>query len=219
MTSSTLRAWKWCPSVRSSSVSALRIEGTPYALLRHLTLPVVALTASEAGRANAMIANSAQRASLVPSVPRVSVYISKANHSHDLVYRSGVLGLHLLRRDQWELIWRLGFQSGRDVDKLAGMETATRETGCPLLVDMLSAFDCRVVNAMDAGAATFFLADVVAYIEGAGGEVMTSEYFRAHMPADKLRIYEARLAAAMEVLEPLAGRVDRRVWPGPITRP
>jgi hypothetical protein len=65
-------------------VAALSIAGSPYALLRHLTLPVVAITTSAGGRTNGMIANSAQRASLVPVVPRISVYISKTNFSHDL---------------------------------------------------------------------------------------------------------------------------------------
>lgn len=197
----------------------LPIRGTPYALLRHLTLPVIAVTASARGESNGMIANSGQRASLVPSVARLSLYISKINHTHDLIYTSGVLGVHLLRRDQWELIWRLGLQSGRDTDKLAGLELVTMDTGCPLLADSYAAFDCRVVNAMDAGAATFFLADVVAYSQNATGEIMTSDHFRAHMPADKKRVYEERLGRAMEVLEPMARSVSTRAWPGPTAQP
>lgn len=190
-----------------------------YSLLRHLTLPVVAVTTSAGGKRNGMIANSAQRASLVPSVPRISLYVSKTNYTHDLIYASGVLGLHLLRNDQWEVIWRLGLQSGRDVDKLEGFELRVGETGCPLLVDVRAAFECRVVNAMDAGAATFFLADIVSVAEGPPAPVMTSEYFRAHMPEDKRRIYEARLAATQRILEPLAREVSRAPWPGPTVAP
>src|SRR4051812_38472049 len=99
-----------------------------------------------------MISNSAQRASLVPSSPRISVYISKTNFSHDLVYASGILGIHLLRTSQWDLIWQLGLQSGRDTDKLRGLDVRVGATGCPLLVDVRAALECRVVNAMDAGA-------------------------------------------------------------------
>jgi flavin reductase (DIM6/NTAB) family NADH-FMN oxidoreductase RutF len=200
-------------------VRELRIEGTPYGLLRHLTLPVVAITTSAGGNSNGMIANSAQRASLVPSLPRLSVYISKTNFSHDLVMRSGLLGIHLLRTDQWELIWHLGLQSGRDVDKLTSLETRTRETRCPLLVDCHAAFECRVVNAMDAGAATFFLADIVSATEGAAGDVMTSSHFRAHMPPDMKRVYESNLAHAQEYLEPLARQIDARGWDGPTEAP
>lgn len=190
-----------------------------YPLLRHLTLPVVAITTSAEGRRNGMIANSAQRASLVPSIPRISVYISKINYSHDLIYRSGVLGIHLLRNDQWEVIWSLGLRSGRDTDKLADFRLRKGTLGCPLLEDALAAFECRVVNAMDAGAATFFLADVVSARPGADGPVMTSEFFRSHMSEDRRSIYEARLEAAQVQLEPLARRVEQRLWPGPVCPP
>jgi flavin reductase (DIM6/NTAB) family NADH-FMN oxidoreductase RutF len=199
--------------------SGLPIAGTPYGLLRHLTLPVVALTTSARGETNGMIANSAQRASLVPTASRVSVYISKTNHTHDLVYASGVLGVHLLRRDQWDLIWHLGFQSGRDTDKLASLDATRSGGGCPLLTDVAAAFECRVVNAMDAGAATFFLADVLSVREGAAGEIMTSDYFRTHMPEDRARISQGRLAHARAELEPLASHVARRIWPGPTAPP
>jgi flavin reductase (DIM6/NTAB) family NADH-FMN oxidoreductase RutF len=194
-------------------------EDSPYVLLRHLTLPVVAVTTIAAGRRNGMIANSAQRASLVPAVPRISVYISKTNFTHDLVYASGLLAIHLLRRDQWSVIWELGLRSGQDADKLTGLEVRTGETGCPFLTDCRSAFECRVVNAMDAGASTFFLADIVAVHEGTEGPIMTSEYFRAHMPADRKRIYEERLIAAQSELARLASPVSRTVWPGAVSAP
>ncbi len=187
-----------------------------YLVLRHLTSPVVAITTAAEGRRNGMIANSAQRASLVPSVPRVSVYISKINFSHDLIYRSGLFGMHLLRSDQWDLIWQLGLQSAREVpDKFEGLQVRMGITGCPLLVDVLAALECRVVNAMDTGASTLFLGDVVSVEKGQEGAVMTSEHFRAHMPPDKRAIYETRLAAAQGKLEDMAHDINpARGWPG-----
>ncbi|NLG63767.1 MAG: flavin reductase [Candidatus Cloacimonetes bacterium] len=191
----------------------LRIEGTTYPLLRHLTLPVVAITTAAGGRTNGMIVNSAQRASLVPSVPRISLYVLKPRFSYRLIMESGVFAVHLLRRDQWDVIWQLGMQSAHDVpDKLAGLDVHYGETGCPLLVDCIASFECRVVNAMDAGSATHFLGDVVKDHEGTPGEVMTSPWFRENMPADKKRVYEAQLAHAMEYLEPLAHSLDSSGW-------
>src|SRR5690606_39819289 len=54
------------PARVESPMRELRIERTTYPLLRHLTLPVVAITTAAGGRTNGMIVNSAQRASLVP---------------------------------------------------------------------------------------------------------------------------------------------------------
>jgi len=190
-----------------------------YALLRYLTLPVVAVTTSSNGRGNGMIANSAQRASLVPSIPRISLYISKTNFSHELVYASGVFGIHLLRTNQWDVIWQLGLQSGRDGDKFAAIDVRTGATGCPMLADARAAFECRVVNAMDSGAATFFLGEVVDIVEGADAAVMTSDYFRSHMPEDKRRIYEARLMSAQRELEVMSRNIEKKAWPGPTAQP
>ncbi|MEX0907194.1 MAG: flavin reductase family protein [Gemmatimonadota bacterium] len=197
-----------------------RHEGTAYPLLRHLTLPLVAVTTAARGRRNGMIANSAQRASLVPRIPRISVYISKTNFSHDLVYASGVFGIHLLRNDQWDIIRALGLRSARDVaDKLDDFDTRTGSSGCPLVEECVAAFECRVINAMDAGAATFFLGDVIDMREEEPGPVMTSGHFRQHAPPDLLAEYEARLAAAQAALESITGTITPRPWPGPSCSP
>lgn len=191
-----------------------------YRLLRHLTLPVVAITTSANGRRNGLIVNSAQRASLVPSLARISLYVSKTNFSHDLLYASGVFGVHLLRSDQWDVIRALGMRSARDVtDKLADVATRTGVTGCPMLSDVVAGFECRVVNAMDAGAATFFLGDIVDVQKGTPGEVMTSPHFRSNAPADLLAEYEARLRTAQEHLAPLAGQVGTGTWTGGTVAP
>ena len=191
-----------------------------YTLLRSLTSPVVAITTSAGGRRNGMIVNSAQRASLVPTIPRVSIYVSKPNFSHDLIYSAGVFGLHLLRNDQWELIWHLGLESGRNIDKLASLQTVDGLTGCPLLQDCIAAFECKVVNAMDTGASTFFLGEVVNTTEGQTGPLMTSEYFRDHMSEERRWQYENNLRAAQKQLEEMTRKIDRTsVWPGPVLAP
>ena len=196
---------------------ASRLEGTPYPLLRQLTLPIVAVTTSAAGQRNGFIVNSAQRASLVPTIARISLYVSKPNFSHDLVYRSGLFGIHLLRTDQWDVIERLGTFSARDVpDKLAAFDTRPGATGCPMLTDVIAAFECRVVNAMDAGGATFFLGEVVDVVENRAADVMTSTYFREHAPAALKQKYEEGLARAQQILEPLSHSIALTPWPGAV---
>jgi flavin reductase (DIM6/NTAB) family NADH-FMN oxidoreductase RutF len=194
-------------------------EGTAYPLLRHLTTPVAAITTSAAGRRNGFIVNSAQRASLVPHMPRISLYISKINFSHQLVMASGLFAVHLLRSDQWDVIRTLGLQSARDVpDKLESLRTRTGVTGCPVLEDVRASFECRIINIMDAGAATFVLGDVVDMRDGSGDDVMTSVHFRAHAPADLLAEYEKGLEIAQRLLEPLTADV-RSSWPGATAAP
>src|SRR6266566_3314063 len=122
-----------------------------YQLLRHLTSPVVAITCQRDGKRNGMISDSAVRASIAPTVPRLSVYIHKFNFSHALIFETGRFVLHLLRDDQFELIHRLGFESGRARDKLAGIAHRPGTLGVPVLDDCYAHFECSVVNVMDTG--------------------------------------------------------------------
>src|ERR1051326_3331846 len=157
-----------------------------YQLLRQLTSPVVAITCQRDGKRNGMISDSAVRASIAPTVPRLSVYIHKFNFSHDLIFETGRFVLHLLRTDQFELIHRLGFVSGRARDKLAGIAHRPGTLGVPVLDDCYAHFECRVANVMDTGSSTCFLGDVVAGGHGAAArpaaEARTAGYFGANMP-------------------------------------
>src|SRR5256886_8490021 len=157
-------------------------------LLPTWTSPVVAITAERGGKRNGMIADSAVRAPIVPAIPRLSVYIHKFNYSHDLIFETGRFVLHVLRDDQFELIHRLGFASGRARDKLAGVPHRPGALGAPVLDDCYAHFECRVANVMDTGSSTCFLGDVVEVGHGAAGRavgsVMTAAHFRANMLAE-----------------------------------
>src|SRR2546430_2787649 len=157
-----------------------------YQLLRSLTSPVVAITSERAGKRNGMISDSAVRASIVPTIPRLSVYVHKFNLSHDMIFETGRLVLHLLREDQLDLVHQLGFVSGRTHDKLAGVPHRLGRLGAPVLDECFAHFECRVVNVMDTGSSTCFLGDVVVVGHGTAerptGSVMTATYFRTNMP-------------------------------------
>jgi flavin reductase (DIM6/NTAB) family NADH-FMN oxidoreductase RutF len=189
---------------------------TVYQLLRNLTSPVVAITSQRGGKRNGMISDSAVRASIAPTVPRLSVYIHKFNFSHDLIFETGRFVLHLLRDDQFELIHHLGFASGRASDKLAGVPHRMGELGVPVLDDCYAHFECRVANVMDTGSSTCFLGDVTAVGHGAGssprGAVMTAGHFRAHMPAAWRAEYERLLGAAQAFAVERSRDIRAVVW-------
>jgi flavin reductase (DIM6/NTAB) family NADH-FMN oxidoreductase RutF len=187
-----------------------------YQLLRNLTSPVVAITSERGGKRNGMISDSAVRASIVPAIPRVSVYIHKFNLSHDLIFDTGRFALHLLRDDQFDLIHRLGFTSGRARDKLADVPHHLGTLGVPVLDDCYAHFECRVANVMDTGSSTCFLGDVVDVGYGAKrgprGTVMTAAYFRAHMPPEWREDYEALLEAAQRFAAERSHHITPVVW-------
>src|SRR2546429_3061495 len=190
-----------------------------YQLLRNLTSPVVAITSARGGTRNGMIADSAVRASIVPSIPRVSVYIHKFNYSHDLIFETGRFVLHLLRDDQFELIHRLGFASGRTRDKLAGLPHRSGTLGLPVLDDCYAHFECRVANVMDTGSSTCFLGDVLDVGYGSAGQavgsVMTAAYFRANMPPEWRGGDERPLPGAQQVAAQRSRGIPPGLWGGP----
>jgi flavin reductase (DIM6/NTAB) family NADH-FMN oxidoreductase RutF len=170
------------------------------------------------GKRNGMISDAAIRASIVPTVPRLSVYIHKFNYSHDLIFDTGRFVLHLLHTKQFDVIRQLGFFSGRDRDKLADIPHRPGTLGAPVLDDCHAHFECRIVNAMDTGSSTCFLGDVVAVGFGSAtapqGEVMTAAYFRANLPAEWRRDYERQLKAAQEFALARSRDVKPVIWPG-----
>src|SRR6266702_1875427 len=171
-----------------------------YQLLRNLTSPVVAITAERRGKENGMISDAAVRASIVPTIPRLSVYIHKFNYSHDLIFETGRFVLHLLRDDQFDLIHRLG------------------TLGVPVLGDCYAHFECRVANVMDTGSSTCFLGDVVAVGHGAAdgpsGTVMTAAHFRANMRTEWRAEYEALLRTAQAYAAERSRDIRPVVWKG-----
>ena len=191
-----------------------------YQLLRNLTSPVVAVTSQRGGKKNGMILDSAVRASIVPTVPRLSVYIHKFNYSHDMVYETGRFVLHLLHTKQFDIVRRLGFVSGRERDKLAGIPYHDGVLGAPVLDECYAHFECKVANVMDTGSSTLFLGDVAAVGYGRAveldpkGELMTATYFRANMPAEWRQEYEAHLRDAQRVAEATSRNIKPVVWKG-----
>ena len=189
-----------------------------YQLLRNLTSPVVAITSQRGEKRNGMIADSAVRASIVPTIPRLSVYIHKFNYSHDLIFETGRFVLHLLRDDQFDLIHRLGFTSGRTRDKLAAVPHRLGTLGVPVLGDCYAHFECRVANVMDTGSSTCFLGDVVAVGHGAAdgptGTVMTAPHFRANMRTEWRAEYEALLRTAQAYAAERSRDIRPVVWKG-----
>ena len=189
-----------------------------YQLLRNLTSPVVALTAERNGKENGMISDAAVRASIVPSVPRLSVYVHKFNYSHDMIFETGRFGLHLLHTNQFDVVRRLGFFSGRDQDKLAGIPHHKGKLGVPVLDECFAHFECSVANVMDTGSSTLFLGDVVAVGGGAAagleqrGELLTASYFRANMPAEWRVEYETKLKEAQQVAAEMSRHIKPVVW-------
>ena len=161
-------------------------------MMGRLWSPLAAVTSHWQGRDNVQMAVAIAAASIVPDRPRVSVQLYKTNLSHEMVLSSGAFALNFLREDQLELIGDFGLVSGRDRDKLDGVDKTTGASGSPLLTECYGYLDCRVINAMDGGDMTCFLADVLEGKTLSEGEPLWWRDARRKLPAEWLARWEQK---------------------------
>jgi flavin reductase (DIM6/NTAB) family NADH-FMN oxidoreductase RutF len=130
-------------------------------VFRRLDREVWLVTAGAGDRRGGLIATFVSQASLAPSLPRVLVGLGKPHFTWELVEQSDAFALHLLGDEHLDWVWRFGLQSGRSVDKLAGLETRSGVSGAPILLDARGWLDCRVEARLDTGDRTVYLAEVL----------------------------------------------------------
>ena len=113
------------------------------------------------GRKNGCITNTCIQAANSPT--RVACCIINTNYTCDLIKESGVFTVSVLDQSvTFETIKHFGFQSGRDVDKLADMQLPEDEFGTPYLDWQANAMlSCKVMESHDLGSHTLFIAEVV----------------------------------------------------------
>ena len=181
-------------------------------LLGRLWSPLAAVTSRWEGEVNAQICMAISNASILPNRPRVLVQIYKGNYSHQLIQGSKAFALNFLGRNQLDLLREFGFFSGRERDKLASIAYDTGVTGSPVLKDCWGYLDCRVVNAMDGGDLTCFLADVEAGEVLMEGDPLSAREARRMIPSDWNEQWNSRLKENIDVSQKNMGRIDYTPW-------
>jgi flavin reductase (DIM6/NTAB) family NADH-FMN oxidoreductase RutF len=155
-----------------------------------LSPPLWLVTAAHGDRRGGFIATTVAQASIVGAIPRQLITVNKRHNTHALIEASGAFAMHLIDETQIDLVWRFGLQSGRDVDKFAGLVFRTGATGSPLLPKALAWFDCRLESRMDSGDRTIYLAAVVDGRLERTDAPLTSRRFFDLAPPDKQRIMD-----------------------------
>ena len=118
-------------------------------LFHQLTLGVYVIGVADGERRDAFTAAWVMQASFDPLLLALS--INPGNASYPLLHAGGGFTVNVLKKGQLELAKRLGTLSGRDLDKLAGLEWRPGRNGAPILADALAYFDCELSGSMRAG--------------------------------------------------------------------
>lgn len=134
-----------------------------------ITYGLYIVTSRFEDKLNGMVATTVSQVTAEPV--QMIIGINKESLTHEMIQKSGVFGISALRQQtDFNFIGGFGFKSGRNIDKFKGIGFEPGITGVPLLTDnTVAVFEGRVINSMDAGTHTIFLAEAVE------GKILTEE--------------------------------------------
>ncbi len=145
--------------------------------LRNLSYGLYVVASQKQGKLNAQIANTVVQVTSEP--PNISVCINKQNLTHEFITESKVFTASILSQDTpLSFIGHFGFKSGREVDKLKGINYKLGETKAPIILDHCLAYlEARVIDQVDVGTHTIFIGELVGADVIGEGEPMTYAYY------------------------------------------
>jgi flavin reductase (DIM6/NTAB) family NADH-FMN oxidoreductase RutF len=189
-------------------------------IMGHLWSPIAAVTSRWEDSDNVQIAVSISAASIVPNRPRVLLQIYKSNFSHTLIYKSGHFALNFPRKDQLHFIKDFGLTSGRDFNKLSEVSYSRYSSGSPILDDCWGFLDCKVVNAMDGGDMSCFLAEVIDGAVLCDGHPMWWREARSQIPVEWNKKWDLKIGKEIRNSEELMDKINFTSWgDGPSVSP
>ena len=154
-----------------------------------LSYGLFVLTARQDGRDNGCIINTAMQVTDDPK--RITIAVNKGNLTHDMVLATGQFNISVLSQDAVFWVFQhYGFQSGRDVDKFANIPETRTGNGIRYVEGCTNAvISGNVIQTVDCGTHTLFVADVTGAQVLAQEPSMTYQYYFDHVkpkpaPAD-----------------------------------
>ena len=128
-------------------------------------------------KVNGQIANTVFQVTSEP--PTIAVSINKNNLTHELIKESKVLTVSVISQDTpLSFIGHFGFKSGREIDKLKGINYKTGDTKAPVITDNTLAYlEARVIQEVDVGTHTIFIGELAGADVLKEGEPMTYAYY------------------------------------------
>ena len=150
--------------------------------LYKLSYGLFVLTTREGEQDNGCIINTAIQAASDPN--QMSVCVSKLNHTHDMIQRTGVFNVSVLsQRAGFDLFKHFGFQSGRDVNKFETFAGYARGANglCYITEGTNAYFSVKVTKMEDLGSHTMFLGEITDMEVLSDAPSATYDYYLNHI--------------------------------------
>lgn len=149
------------------------------AALYNLSYGLFIITSTNGEKFNGQTANTVFQITSDP--PTIAISINKKNLTHEYIENSKKFAVSVLSISApLSLIGRFGFRSGRDLDKLEGIECIDGKLGIPCVKESaVAVIEAKVIGELDAGTHTLFLGEVVNTKRLSNEEPMTYAYYHA----------------------------------------
>lgn len=146
-------------------------------ILTTLSYGMFAVGAKGAVAPNACIVNTVIQISSYPMT--IAVSINHSNYTNECIKQSGMFTVSVLSENtSGAVIGALGFNSGRDGNKLRNVRHKILQEGAPVIQeDICCWFLCKVVHSVETVTHTIFIAEPVAGSEAIKGKPMTYEFY------------------------------------------
>ena len=147
--------------------------------LYDLSYGVFMLATKADGKVNGCITNTCMQVASDPV--RVAIACINANYTCELLKKSGVFSLSMLDKTcSFDTIKHFGMQSGRDVDKFEYLELPTDVNGVPYMDwSVCAVLSCHVVDRMDLGSHTLFIAEIDDAVKLSAEPPMTYAFYQS----------------------------------------
>ncbi len=111
---------------------------------------------------NGFISNTVFQVSSKPA--KFVIACNKDNFSSEIIEKSRHFSVSILRQDtDAEIFGRFGFKSGRNFNKMEGMNIKIGETGVPIVLnDSIAYLECKVTEKIDVGTHWLFISELIA---------------------------------------------------------
>lgn len=139
------------------------------------------VTSNDGTRDNGLIVNTVTQLTDQPF--RVAVNINKANYSHHIIKKTGILNVNCLSVDApFRVFQNFGFQSGRQADKFAGWKTCRSDNGLVFLPKYINAFmSLKVEQYVDLDTHGMFICTVTEARVMSDRDTMTYTYYQKNV--------------------------------------
>ena len=146
--------------------------------LYSLTYGLFIVSSVKGSKLNGQVANTVIQVCSEPQI--IQAVINRNNLTHEYISASKVFSASILAKETpLNFIGAFGFKSGRDTDKLAGVNYRQGQTGAPIVLDNTLAYlEARVIDQKEVSTHTIFIAQLIDADVIREGEPLSYAYYQ-----------------------------------------